>query len=227
MSLLLEPNPTPDAAGFNQTRCRRLMRPKLEFLDPRQCDGWDEQMESEPGAHVFLSSAWASVLADTYDYSPCYALIRDRKRIEGMLPLMEVTSPWTGKRGVSLPFTDSCSAVVSDASVADSLFRQVVEYGKERNWRYVEFRGDGIASENAPASACYFEHRIPLLTEGMAFDRFRGEVRTAIRRAQREGVSVQVHHSRHSVEEYFKLHCLTRRRHGVPPQPWAFFQNIW
>lgn len=25
---------------------------------------------------------------------------------------------------------------------------------------------------------------------------------------------------------FFRLHCLTRKRHGVPPQPYAFFSNI-
>jgi lipid II:glycine glycyltransferase (peptidoglycan interpeptide bridge formation enzyme) len=25
---------------------------------------------------------------------------------------------------------------------------------------------------------------------------------------------------------FFKLHCRTRRRHGLPPQPWRFFLNI-
>ena len=25
---------------------------------------------------------------------------------------------------------------------------------------------------------------------------------------------------------YYVLHCLTRRKHGVPPQPFSFFQNI-
>ena len=29
-----------------------------------------------------------------------------------------------------------------------------------------------------------------------------------------------------AVRTYFRLHCLTRRRHGLPPQPFGFFKRI-
>ena len=29
-----------------------------------------------------------------------------------------------------------------------------------------------------------------------------------------------------SVEEFYRLNCLTRRHHGLPPQPPAFFRNV-
>ena len=28
------------------------------------------------------------------------------------------------------------------------------------------------------------------------------------------------------MQTYYRLHCQTRKKHGLPPQPWAFFLNI-
>ena len=51
-------------------------------------------------------------------------------------------------------------------------------------------------------------------------------MRTAIRKAEKEGVRVEVSSAAEAVETYYALHCETRKKHGVPPQPWSFFQNL-
>ncbi len=48
-----------------------------------------------------------------------------------------------------------------------------------------------------------------------------------IRKAEKEGVTVRFGTDLEAVKTYFRLHCLTRKRHGVPPQPWLFFENIY
>ena len=32
--------------------------------------------------------------------------------------------------------------------------------------------------------------------------------------------------SAQSIKEFYRMNCLTRRRHGLPPQPVSFFENI-
>jgi hypothetical protein len=39
-------------------------------------------------------------------------------------------------------------------------------------------------------------------------------------------VVVSIGHDEAAMREFFRLHCLTRKRHGVPPQPYVFFSNI-
>jgi hypothetical protein len=39
-------------------------------------------------------------------------------------------------------------------------------------------------------------------------------------------VRVEFGTSQEAVSDFFYLHCLTRRRHGLPPQPFRFFENI-
>lgn len=55
---------------------------------------------------------------------------------------------------------------------------------------------------------------------------FKSSVRRNIRKAEKEGVRVTIERSLDSVAAFYRLHCGTRRHHGLPPQPWAFFRNI-
>ncbi|MCZ7636146.1 MAG: GNAT family N-acetyltransferase [Verrucomicrobia bacterium] len=51
-------------------------------------------------------------------------------------------------------------------------------------------------------------------------------VRRAIRKAERAGLEVRREQSREAVEIYYDLHCRTRKKHGLPPQPISFFHNL-
>ena len=43
----------------------------------------------------------------------------------------------------------------------------------------------------------------------------------------RAGVSVSVSQTLQSVRDFYQLNCLTRKRHGLPPQPWYFFEAVY
>jgi len=43
----------------------------------------------------------------------------------------------------------------------------------------------------------------------------------------KEGVGVKIDHSLELVEEFYRLNCLTRKEHGLPPQPIHFFRRIY
>jgi lipid II:glycine glycyltransferase (peptidoglycan interpeptide bridge formation enzyme) len=62
--------------------------------------------------------------------------------------------------------------------------------------------------------------------EEVLFKQLEGSVRRGIKKAGTAGLSVQFESSMESVETYYGLHCRTRRRHGLPPQPFQFFANI-
>ncbi len=36
-----------------------------------------------------------------------------------------------------------------------------------------------------------------------------------------------MNNSEEAMDDYYRLHCMTRKRQGVPPQPVSFFKNIF
>lgn len=203
------------------------MKLELEIRDPLQADAWDAVVRDFPQSKVFHGAAWARVLSDAYGYRPHYALFRQEGRIVALAPLMEVRDIWGRPRAVSLPFSDSCPPLVREGVDFGPAFASLLEYARKAGWRSLEFRGGSFAEEAADFNASFYAHRLELTGENEPLEnRFRSTTRRNVRKARDAGVQVSFSASEGALREYFRLHCLGRKHHGVPPQPYAFFQAI-
>ena len=75
-------------------------------VDPLGQPEWDSLVGGNPEGSFFHRAAWARVLRETYGHQPFYFCRFGEGTIEELLAIMEVSSPWTGRREVALPFTD-------------------------------------------------------------------------------------------------------------------------
>jgi hypothetical protein len=196
-------------------------------VHPASQPDWDASLARDPRATIFHSAAWAEVLAGAYGYAPHYFAIHEAGAVKSLLPLMEVNSSLTGRRGVSLPFTDECEPIFSDPDSFKRLVQSATALGRQRGWKYVEFRGGRNLFGYVPASLSFYGHDLALTGgEEQLFGRVDGSIRRAIRKAEKEGVKVEVTDTLEAVRTFYSLLCQTRKRHGLPPQPFALFQNI-
>ncbi len=199
----------------------------VQLVNPLEDSSWDDGLVGGPHPSFFHSSAWARVLYDTYGYTPVYFVVRDAGRLQCLLPIMEVDSWLTGRRGVSLPFTDDCDPLCTDPAAFHGLFEEAMRHAEARDWKYVECRGGKTLWEGATASTCYYGHRLGLVdNEDVLFANVDGAVRRAIRKAHKSGVTVEISQAPDAVRAFYGLQCKTRKKHGLPPQPFRFFQNI-
>jgi CelD/BcsL family acetyltransferase involved in cellulose biosynthesis len=197
-------------------------------VDPAAEAGWDDGLlAGHDGATIFHSAAWASVLKSAYGFTPEYQVIREGGKIRSLLPLVEAESWLKGRRGISLPFTDECGPLCGDEGDGQELIQAVLEQGRRRQWKYAEFRGGRGWIGDAPASASFFGHEIPLAGgEEKLFEGLESSVRRAVRKAEKSGVKVEESTKLEALREFYHLLCLTRKRHGMPPQPFGFFEKI-
>jgi lipid II:glycine glycyltransferase (peptidoglycan interpeptide bridge formation enzyme) len=194
------------------------------FVDPTCDPEWDDIVASHPNSSFFHSSAWARVLCKTYGHKPVSLQFSRNGDPVSLLPLLEVESPFTGRRAVSLPFTDYCHPLFFGECHSSTMSDKLCKLARERQWKYFELRG-GTAP--AAPSAVFYGHKLDLRssTENL-FARLNSSARGAIRKAERCGLKVRRSQSREAILEYYRLHVQTRRRHGLPPQPLSFFLNI-
>ncbi len=196
------------------------------IVDPTAIKDWDQQIKDLPGASFFHCSAWAKVLKKAYGYTPLYFVNTDRK-LDTVIPLMEVSSLLTGKRAVSIPFTDYCELLAPHPEVSRVMFDVIGSEGKKRGWKYVELRSDAGFLNGERASASYYRHTLDLTPSvEKLVSGFRDSTRRNIRKAERSGVEVRFEKSLEALRSFYRLNCLTRREHGLPPQPWAFFAKV-
>lgn len=200
----------------------------VRIIDPRYESDWDRLVLSHRGFNFFHRAAWAKVLCRTYGHKPLYLHLFRGNESLALVPIMEVVSRVTGRRGVSMPFSDFCEPLPSGGWNQEQLLETLVELAHERKWRYFQLRGGraGLPA-GAIASERFYGHKLNLTIgiERLAA-RFQSSVRRAIRKAEKSGLRIEVSSARKAMLDFYQLHVGTRRRHGLPPQSLSYFLNI-
>ncbi len=206
----------------------RSSSPEVQMINPIGDANWNKLIAGLPKHSFFHTAEWAKVLADTYGYTPVYFAASETGGARSILPLMEVDSWLTGRRGIGLPFTDDCELLCQDATTFQKLFKAAVEFGKSKDWKYIECRGGRELFDEVPASLLFYGHGLDLTAaENKLFSSFESSVRRAIRKAEKAGVMVEISQSMEAIQIFYSLQCKTRKKHGLPPQPFKFFLNIY
>ncbi len=201
---------------------------QVESIDPLHDAEWDRLALSHSDAGFFHSSAWAKVLSKTYGHRPAYLRISQGTELAALVPMMEVRSLLTGRRGVSLPFTDFCAPLLFCEQSANLVMETLTELSRQRKWKHFEVRGGPARHALAMPSSTFYGHELDLRqSEETLFAGFTNSVRRAIRKAEKSDVKVEITRTREAILAFYRLHVQTRRKHGLPPQPISFFLNIY
>ena len=199
---------------------------KLEIINPLDYPNWDELLRKAKGASFFHTSSWAKVLYETYNYTPIYFALFDSTQLAGLLPVMEVKGIFRDVKGVSLPFSDYCPAILTNGLAINSIMEAARDFGRKCNWKSLETRDVNYA--DLPPAVVYYKHGLDLTAGCEAlYANLKKNVQRNIRKAAREGVIIDLSTSLESVRDYYRLHCITRKNQGVPPQPFVFFKKIY
>jgi CelD/BcsL family acetyltransferase involved in cellulose biosynthesis len=195
------------------------------FTDPR----WASLVQTHPDAGVFHHPAWLSVLKSVYEYSPFVVALEEGRDLVGGVPFVPIRSLITGRRWVSLPFSDHCAPLfAADESagrelIAEYLRSQIAEGVPlvEIRWR---LRQAGAVEENHD----FVLHRLKLgRNPEEVFANFKKtQVQQPIQKAEREGVTIHRCDTLEQFRHFYRLQLLTRRRLGVPAQPLKFFDML-
>lgn len=205
-----------------------MKKPIVEVINPITYEDWNNLVEHIGGSQIFHSYNWARVLRDTYTYQPYYFCVIEEGRLRALLPLMEITNLAGRKRAVSLPFSDFCSPLIDRGIDPDAFLEAVFAYGREKEWTEVRLRDLDFLSEKAEINTSYFDHVISLNQDlPELFKSIRSNYRSKIKKARKNGLSVDCQNSLEAIEQYYTLHCITRQRHGIPPQPFLLFKKIY
>jgi hypothetical protein len=204
----------------------------LYQVSPLSDARWPEFLANHPRASIFHSRPWLEALRRTYGYEPVgYTTTPPGKDLENAAVFCRVESRLTGRRLVSLPFSDHCDFLVKDRDDLPSFLEGLEHKIREERWRYVEIRPlqeFTPSSSFAHRSASYSFHQIDLTPnlETLLANCHKSSTQRKIQRAQREGLAYEEGISKFHLNAFYKLLVTTRRRHRLPPQPKNWFSNL-
>lgn len=202
------------------------MESRLTIIDPTTHPGWDDLVLSNRNYSFFHSSSWARAIKDTYHFRPLYFTLIDAGAIKVLVPIMEIKNPLLPKKGVSLPFTDMSDPIIDDTVDRKIVFDEIEAYGKNAGWKYLEIKGDAHFDEDVPFTQ-FWGHTLDITdNEDDIYRGFANGTKGNIKKSLREGMEVTINGSSESIDAFYSLQSITRKRHGLPPQPRSFFEQV-
>jgi CelD/BcsL family acetyltransferase involved in cellulose biosynthesis len=140
----------------------------------------------------------------------------------------------TGRRLVSLPFSDHCALIADTSSEQEELLTHVCERVSRGGYTHAEIRPKNTG-ESTPLTAAKLKiaekfclHTLSLDPPvDVLFQNFHKDcIQRKIRRAKRENLSYESGCSEPLLRTFYQLLMRTRRRQLLPPQPLKWFRNL-
>jgi Acetyltransferase (GNAT) domain len=179
---------------------------------------------------MFHSTAWMQALKQTYHYQPVgYTQAAPGEEFSGAVVFCRVKSWLTGRRLVSLPFSDHCEPLVDSAIELQTLLKPAQEELRARQIKYIDIRPLSLKfSEGISNPESYFLHVLDLRpTQDELYKKLHGDsIRRKIQRAEREQLTLEVGCSESLLADFYTLHVITRQRQELPPHPLPWFRNV-
>ncbi len=205
----------------------------MHIIDPLNDPRWAPFVERHPGACAFHTERWLRALAQTYGYEPlAITSSAPGSALTDAVPFCRIKSWATGRRLVSLPFSDHCQPLLGSDAGGGDVIRFAAEYSRREGDGFVEFR-PAVPLRDASLDpehefTCYYIHWLDLTpTQERIFNSFhKDSIQRKIRRAEREGLRYEEGRSQEIIAKFYSLLMRTRRRHQLPPQPIKWFENL-
>lgn len=200
------------------------------LVQPLAESRWNDLVASHPKSSIFHTRGWLEALCRTYGYEPIAVTASPaRAELKNAIVCCRVDSWLTGRRLVSLPFSDHCEPLVDGENERDQLLSVMAEQVREQKLLYIEIRPtQEFSVQNFRSSCQHYLHQIDLTPEldELFQNCHRSSTQRKIKRAEREGLGYEEGTSKSHLDTFYQLLLLTRRRQQLPPQPKKWFENL-
>jgi len=221
---------SPPTHGVNRDCCRGCYQ-----VDPLNDSRWQALVQKHSNSSIFHTVGWLQALQRTYAYKPvAFTTSPPTGDLKNGLVFCHIESWITGRRLVSLPFSDHCEPLCDSTEDVNFLTRSLQTAMGQQEWKYLELRpvsekfGQTYKGINFQPVSKYFFHRLDLRPD--LNDLFRSldndSVQRRIHRAERAGLVEKCGRSEDLLKQFYHLFVRTRHRHSLPPIPYAWFRNL-
>lgn len=205
----------------------------LEVLDLAQTgrdDEWQAYVDSVPGASPYHALEWREISQRSFGHRNWYLMVRDRDRVRGVLPIVEMQSALFGHFFVSLPFLDSGGILADTPECEMALATAAANLAAKRGARHIELRQPAGLTSLTDAGWSVRQHKVALVIDlgtgperiwSALSSRLRGKIRKSIK----SGAAFSVEGSE-ALGDFYRVFALNMRDLGTPVYSPAFFENI-
>lgn len=202
---------------------------KCSLHNEAEMKEWDSFVTKHPQGTPFHLHFWLKTIFQSYKMEPHLYTIRNKQNtITSIFPLFAVKTPFIGCRLISIPFSDNCGPLCSNAYEENDLLKQIIaDFGSHVN--YIEIRSPLVSNDYYISENFFKRHILEINSDSCTLleNTDKKTIQYSIRKAQKAGVEIREENSLWGISEFFRLNKLTRKKHGVPHQPWRYFENLF
>jgi len=201
-------------------------------IDPLEDRRWPEFVARHPLSSLYHSQPWLESLKRTYGYTPvAYTTSPAGSELRNGLVFCRVESWLTGRRIVSLPFSDHCEPLFGSEDEFEKLISILLLVFRKEHWKYTELRPRSTIAQGPGGlqpDKHYCFHSLDLSSEvkELYSSLHKDCIQRKIRRADKEGLEYREGRSPELLAIFYRLFVKMRQRHGLPPPPLAWFLNL-
>ena len=202
------------------------------LIDPLEDARWKAFLLRSENASVFHTRGWLLALRQTYRYGVTALTTNDiTQELNNAFVYCKVNSWITGRRLVSLPFSDHCDILTESTISASDIMTQVHKSISQSTLKYAELRLRQEPFPNYKAVLPSQRYCLHVLSLDSSLDTLyrnlhKDCIQRKVRRAEREGLEYETGASDSLLRTFYDLMVRTRRRHGLPPQPLKWFKTL-
>lgn len=200
---------------------------KVIPVNPRTDPLWSTLIERYSGS-VFHSPLWMNVLTATYDFDiAAYIVLNSSEEPVGGIAYC-VIKDFLGDRLVALPFSDHCDPLVDSKEIWEKLVAKISIENLPFTLRCLHnsislHDNRFVVAKKAKWHGLNLNADLNTLFEGLHSSR-----RWGIRKAYKNGVSIEITSNKEALEKFFQMHLRIRKyKYRLLAQPYQFFENIW
>lgn len=201
-------------------------------IDPLCDSRWAALVKSHHDASVFHSPNWLRALHTVYGYKPfAITTCPPGVPLTNGLVFCRIESWLTGRRLVSLPFSDHCEPLFDNPNELEAMLVHMKQQVTQEAWKYMELRPVSYEPDSSAGLSrlvTYYFHSLDLSPRmEQLFQGFHKScVQRKIRRAEREKLRYEEGTSEDLLNKFYRLLVMTRRRQYLPPQPLGWFRGL-
>ena len=188
---------------------------------------WDNYVLNHAMASGYQLMGWRRVVKKVFGHRTVYLMVRDEHgQVRGVLPLVFVSSRLFGRFLVSMPFVNYGGVLTEDFDAQRALLEAAASRAINLGATHIELRHERLLYLDWTSTQHKVSMRLDLPREpGTLWQRFPSKLRSQIRRALKEQLTVRIE-GIELLDDFYRVLARNMRDLGTPAYSRRFFEAI-
>lgn len=183
---------------------------------------WQIFAEESLSDNPFLHKQWLLLLSAQYKLPIKILGYFENSTLISAIPFVEKKTCFSKIKLISLPFTDYISY---GKELPDKFILLLKEYLNQK-YKSIELRSQVSLIHKSKPAFCRHHLNLDIGYENIKLG-YRKNTHRNIIKSEKNNLTLKISKDTVSIDEFYRLNILTRKKHGLPPQPKSFFNNVY